>query len=130
MDKSKISFIIGMVCTMVGAFVINQGFGFIVTGIWAFIASFVESLKQDEQEEPKAPIPKKEIWHCTMLQPPGSNGDIVLMNTEQNQWLVGEYYEATRRFFCINYPDGLTWAEIQEFYNYDKWCYLEDLIKR
>ena len=130
MDKSKISLIIGMACTMVGAFVINKGFGFIVTGIWAFIASFVESLKQDEHEEPKAPV--WEIWHdIEGLKPPKKDGVLILRSPENSleETIVG-YWSLSVDMLKDQNGVFYHWYDLDKAYVFDKWCYLEDLIEK
>lgn len=129
MDKCKISLIIGMACTMIGAFIINQGFGFIVTGIWAFIASYVESIKKEEQAEQEAPSPKKEIWHDVKLNTPGTDGEIVLLDSKIKRNVVCEYYKESDSLYFFDTEEPYTWEGGIKGTIYDKWCYLDDLIK-
>lgn len=128
MDKSKISLIIGMACTMVGAFVINQGFGFIVTGIWAFIASFVESIKEEEQAEQEAPSQKKEIWHDVKLNTPGTDGWILLcFKGDEPGYYVGIWYAQEEKFYDPSEDIDYAWEELQSK-GFSFWCNLSNVF--
>lgn len=53
MDKSTICFVLSVICIMVGASIINEGFGMIVVGAWFLVGSFVEYLKEDDAKDKK-----------------------------------------------------------------------------
>ena len=126
MDKSKICYVIGMICTMVGAFIINEGLGMIVTGAWFLVTSYAEYTREEEAKEETKVL--RDPWHPT-CQKPDRDADIIFRNSKNRLFEPVKFYIKSLNVYTADNIDPYNWEGYCETFVYDEWAYIDDIIK-
>lgn len=126
MVKSTICFVISVTCIMVGAFIINEGFGMIVTGAWFLVGSYVEYTKEEKAEEETKVL--RDPWHPT-CQVPDRDAHIIFRCSNNNKCFepVSFFVESSN----VYTQDGIepySWEKYCKTFVFDEWAYIDELI--
>lgn len=121
MDKSKICYVIGMICTMVGAFAINEGLGMIVTGAWFLVTSYAEYTKEEETKVLREP------WHPT-CQIPNRDAFIISRNSANGLFKPVRFFVRSLNVYTPDSVESYSWEKYYKTFVFDEWAYIDELI--
>lgn len=125
MDKSKICFVLGEICTMVGAFIINEGFGMIVTGAWCLVTSYGEYTKEEKAEEETKVL--RDPWHPT-CQVPDRDAKIIFRHSKDKVSQSVRFYVSSSSVYTIGCVEPYKWEEFCDTFVFDEWAYIDELF--
>ena len=126
MKKVRVYAFIGYFFISAGATLIHIGFGLIIMGVMALVVSYVEHESITEAE----PTEQLDIWHDLTETPPSDSGIIILRDSTDDvldSYLMC-YWSAPQNKLRNSNDDFYEWGVLHKYYEFDKWCYMEDLI--
>ena len=124
MKKSRMYFVMGYILIVVGATFINLGLGLIIIGVMALWVSY------EEYEKTTEPTEQLDIWHDLTETPPSKSGVIILRDSTDDVmdiYMMG-YWSAPHNKLRNSTDEFYEWGALHKYYEFDKWCYMEDLI--
>lgn len=123
-SKSKICFVLSVICITVGASIINEGFGLIVAGAWFFVGSFVEYLKEDDATNKKEEL--HDHWHPT-CQMPIRDAYIIFRNSKNGLFKPVKFFVRSLNVYTPDAVEPYSWEKYYKTFVYDEWAYINEL---
>ena len=95
------------------------------------IGAYASGVKHGIEETTKVYFFQKQaIWHDVKQTTPGTDGEIVLLDSESKKFAVGDYSHKSNSIRFADYIEPYTWDDSADTFIYDKWCYVNDLIEK